>query len=223
MTRGATARLFVALDLPHDVRAQLSAWARAGALSVRATARAAAGARDPSLRGGRAGRPATARRSAAHGQLRLLEPDTLHLTLCFLGSRPVGEIEGIGSALAAACAEARPIGELALGAPLWLPPRRPRALAVELHDDPYGALDALHHAVADALAFVCGVEPERRRFRPHVTVARMRSGDAPRERSLPATPPLAFTPRTVTLYRSWLTPTQAVYEGLATYALLAPH
>ncbi len=224
MTRGATARLFVALDLPDDVRARLAAWARSAAASVRAAARAAVGVHVPSAPGDHAGRSAADRRSAARGRLRLLEPDTLHLTLCFLGSRPVGEIESIGGALIAACAEARPVGELTLGAPLWLPPRRPRALAVELRDDSNRALEALHDTVANALAIVCdrskiGPQPERRRFRPHVTVARMRSGDAPRERSLPATPPLSFSPRSVTLYRSWLTPTEASYEELATHPL----
>jgi 2'-5' RNA ligase len=223
MTRGATARLFVALDLPPDVRAQLAAWARSGAASMRAASRAAAGAPAPSGSTDRAPRSAT-RRAAARGRLRLLEPNTLHLTLCFLGDRPVREIGAIGEALAIACAEAPPVGALTLGAPLWLPPRRPRALAVELHDDPHRALGDLHYAVSDALALVCdrskiGLQPERRRFRPHVTLARLRSGDAPLERALPATPPLSFLPRSVTLQRSWLTPTEAVYEGLATHPL----
>ncbi len=66
------------------------------------------------------------------------------------------------------------------------------------------------------------MEGRRRRFRPHVTVARMRPSEAPRERGLPPTPALSFTPRSVTLQRSWLTPTEAVYEGLFTYALAAP-
>ena len=219
MTRGATARLFVALDLPGDVRAQLAAWARSGAASVRAASRAAAGAHAPSASADRAPRSGAAHRASARGQLRLLEPDMLHLTLCFLGNRPVGEIRAIGEALAIACAEAPPLGALTLGAPLWLPPRRPRALAVELREDPHRALEALHYAVSDALALVCGVQPERRHFRPHVTLARMRSGDAPRERTLPATPPLSFSPRSVTLHRSWLTSTEAVYEELATHAL----
>jgi 2'-5' RNA ligase len=222
MTRGATARLFVALDLPSDVRARLAAWARSASTSLRAASRAAAPARTleaPSIHTGRA---AAGRRPAE--RLRLLEPDTLHLTLCFLGDRPVEETESIGDALAAACAEARPVGELTLGAPLWLPPRRPRALAVELHDDPHRTLEALHDTLATALAVVgdrsnSAQRPGRRRFRPHVTVARLRPGDAPRERGLPATPPLSFAPRSVTLYRSWLTPTEAVYEELATHAL----
>jgi 2'-5' RNA ligase len=208
MTRGATARLFVALDLPDELRARLAAWARC----------AAAGVRSPSTGAADAARALRARRPPARA-LRLLDADTLHLTLRFLGSRPVGEIEAIGEALAAACAQAPPVGELALGAPLWLPPRRPRALAVEIHDDPRRALAALHDALAAALALVCDSPSERRRFRAHVTVARMSAREAPRERRLPATPALCFAPQSVALYRSTLTPAEAVYEELARHAL----
>ena len=55
----------------------------------------------------------------------------MHLTLCFIGSRPVEEIEPIAAALGAPQA---PVGELFLGAPLWLPPRSPRSLALAVHD-----------------------------------------------------------------------------------------
>jgi RNA 2',3'-cyclic 3'-phosphodiesterase len=201
MTRGAEARLFVAADLPADVRARLAAWARGCALSARAASSAPAGRRGT-------------QRQPAGGRMRPLGDDTLHVTLCFLGGQPVGEVEAIREAVTAACAEAPPVGELELGAPLWLPPRRPRALAVELHDDPAHALLALRDAVAGALAAVCDVPPQRGRFRPHVTVARVRAGEAPLERGLPATPALSFIPRSVTIYRSWLTPTEALYEAL---------
>jgi hypothetical protein len=43
----------------------------------------------------------------------------------------------------------------------------------------------------------------------------MRAGDAPGERALPPTPQLAFEPDAMTLYRSWLGPTEASYEALA--------
>ncbi len=230
MTRGAEARLFVALDLPAELRAQLLGWARLAAASVRAGAPAATSAPPAvAFQGGRFPNRRREVRPLPSRQLRLLAPDTLHLTLCFLGSRPVGEIEWIGDAFAAACAEAPPVGELSFGAPLWLPPRHPRALAVELHDTPDRALEALHTALAAA----CAPQPvaaashdrgaeARRRFRPHVTVARMRPSEAPRERLLPPTPALTFIPRSVTLQRSWLTPTEAVYEGLSTHALGAP-
>ncbi len=76
MSRGPTARLFVALDLPAEVRETLGEWAREVA---RARGRGGAG---------------------GHGELRALDPHGLHLTLCFLGARPVGEIDLLASALA---------------------------------------------------------------------------------------------------------------------------
>ncbi len=234
MTRGAEARLFVAVGIPAAVRAELVRWARTAASSVRAAQRAVPdldtpGATPPRAR---ASRPSAARRSTAGGRLRLLETDMLHLTLCFLGNRPVGEIAAFGEIIASACAEAPPIGALAVGAPLWLPPRRPRALAVELHDDDAHALATLHDSVVAALVAGTKLDLDPRvggarrgasrrggRFRPHVTVARLSAADAPRLRGLPATPPLSFVPESVTLFRSWLTPTEAVYEGLITHAL----
>jgi 2'-5' RNA ligase len=152
---------------------------------------------------------------AAGGSLRLLDASLLHLTLCFLGSRPVGEIDALGAALAVggehSCA-------LSVGAPLWLPPRRPHTLAVEIRD--HGEeLRRLREQVAGALAAASGWEPERRRFRPHVTVARGRRG-AGGELALAPTPSLDFTPRAVVLYRSWLTPEGASYEALASSELI---
>ena len=120
------------------------------------------------------------------------------------------------------CATA--VGELSIGAPLWLPPRRPHALAVEVSNDPDGGLAALHGALAQTLARVCGYREERRRFRAHVTLARMREG--PRGsgggRALPATPALSFTPPAIVLYRSWLSPAGASYEALARSTLVPP-
>jgi 2'-5' RNA ligase len=199
MTRAATARLFVAVDPPAEVRAQLLAWARTAIARVHKEGR----------------------RGAA--EMRLLEPEALHVTLCFLGGRPVEEIESIGAVLAG-CAER--VGELSLGAPLWLPPRRPRALAVEVHDVD-GGLAHLQGALREALARATGWEPERRRFRAHITLARTRGRSGALRSSqagqllLPATPPLSFTPASVVLYRSWLSPAGASYEALAASDLLA--
>jgi 2'-5' RNA ligase len=111
-----------------------------------------------------------------------------------------------------------------VGAPLWLPPQRPRILAVEIRDRS-GRLAALHRSVTRALADASGWEPERRRFRPHMTLARMRQGTfgghgAVQEPPLlAATPALAFTPDAVVLYRSLPAPGGSTYEPLATCAL----
>ena len=120
-------------------------------------------------------------------------------------------------------------GELSLGAPLWLPERNPRALAVELHDE-HGRLAALQAEVVAALQRVSGWQPDsnahtgvkakasKRRFHPHVTVARLRRGDAPEQRALPPTPSASFKPQELVLYRSWLSPEGASYEAVATHA-----
>lgn len=189
--RRATARLFVAIDPPEDVRERLAAWARTALRSA----------------GGRTG--------AGH-PLRVLDAEVLHVTLCFLGNQLLEEIGAIDSLLEQSAGY---VGELSVGAPLWLPPRRPRALAVELHDDDSGRLAELHTRLANALAELCesdggDASGRRHRFRPHVTVARMRDGAAPRERALTPTPPLSFTPRELVLYRSWLSPEGASYEAL---------
>ncbi len=164
MSHGATARLFVAVDPPAWVREELADWARRVAAQMRA-----------------AGVPRDA--------MRLLDADSLHLTLCFLGSRPVAEIDALAAAVEMGLARATvssgsrrespergPVehaSEVSIGAPLWLPPRRPHALAVEINDRG-GALTSVQQQLSQALANASGWEPERRRFRAHITVARVR-------------------------------------------------
>jgi RNA 2',3'-cyclic 3'-phosphodiesterase len=195
----ATVRLFVAVDPPAEICERLAAWARVAVRSL-------------------------GLRLGSSGSVRVLDPELLHVTLCFLGERPVGEIEAIAGALAEC---ARAVGRLEIGAPLWLPPRRPRALAVEVREeDGVGreeSLVALQEALCGALARACGYREERRRFRAHVTLARLggdrRRGSPGAGRELPATPALSFTPGALVLYRSRLSPAGASYEALAEYTL----
>ncbi len=199
--RSPTARLFVAVDPPEDVCEQLTAWAR----------EAARGDRRP---------PASA-------SLRVLDPELLHVTLCFLGNRPVGEMDLLAEQLAVC---EGPADVLSLGAPLWLPENNPRALAVEIHDN-RGRLATLQAKVVAAMREASGWQPSdaayasvsaksaKRRFHPHITVARLRRGTAPRERTLPPTPTASFVPQEIVLYRSWLSPQGASYEAVAANAL----
>jgi 2'-5' RNA ligase len=209
MSRGSTARLFVTVDPPLAAREELAEWARMVAASVRAA-------------------------GGSPGALRLLDAELLHLTLCFLGSRPVGEIEDLAGAVES-CSEHT--CELSVGAPLWLPLRRPHALAVEIHDRS-GELARVQQRVSRALSSVSRWEPERRRFRPHITLARVRrtigrgvAGSRRRgsdgasvarpghELALPTTPRLDFLAQEIVLYRSWLAAEGATYEALASGGL----
>jgi len=159
--------------------------------------------------------------------VRVLDAELLHVTLCFLGNRPAGEMDALASELSTCSGRG---GELSLGAPLWLPERNPRALAVELHDE-RGWLASLQAEAVAALQRVSGWQPNggahtgvkatasKRRFRPHVTVARLPGGEAPRQRALPPTPSASFRPYELVLYRSWLSPEGANYEAVTTYPI----
>ena len=191
MSRGATVRLFAALAPPPEVREQLAAWAREA-------------------------RGAWSGRGRSPGAPRLLRPHAIHLTLCFLGERPADEVPPLSLAVDSLQESAL---ELSVGAPLLLPRRRPRVLAVQVLDSG-GELSALQGRVSSALEGASGWQPERRRFTPHITVARMRAGEwAPAV--LPPTPGISFAPEAIVLYRSLLEPDGARHEALASCDLAA--
>ena len=143
--------------------------------------------------------------------LRPVADEALHITLCFLGSCPLEDLD----AIAAACAvdAGGPVVGLAFaGAGLWLPRRRPRVLAAGIEDSA-GALARVQEALAAALGAGGWYRPEDRPFLGHVTVARVRTGE--RAREVPPPPSVALAPTaTVTIYRSHLSPRGARYEAV---------
>jgi RNA 2',3'-cyclic 3'-phosphodiesterase len=148
--------------------------------------------------------------------LRLIAPQDLHVTLCFLGWRAESEIGDILDACHAVAGNL--VAELTLGDAVWLPARRPRVLAAEL-EDPDGALAAAQSALSQTLQAGGWYVPESRPFLAHVTVARVAKGARPRVQELPAPPPVVGQASRVTLYRSRLSPSGARYEPLGTVEL----
>lgn len=143
--------------------------------------------------------------------LRALGAESLHVTLCFLGSQDRRELD----AIAAACGglSGQPVPRLSLGGARWLPPRRPRVLAVGLHDST-NALGGAQARLSQALAAGGWYTPEKRPHLAHVSVARVgRGARVPRE-PLPEVPAVEFEARTVTLFRSLLSREGAQYEPL---------
>ncbi len=138
-------------------------------------------------------------------QLRLVAPAALHLTLAFLGERDAAEVPLLAPALARALGRGLvPPRDAHVLEPLWLAPRRPHVLTVAVAD-PGGLLLSLHARVVAAVADAIDWEPERRAFRPHVTLARVRRDQHVRPRELPPLPPAALAPWAtggVTLVRS---------------------
>lgn len=151
--------------------------------------------------------------------LRLVAPEALHVTLCFLGWQRQDAVEGIAGACVAVGDE--PALTLAPGAAVWLPPRRPRVLAVELADGE-GRLADLQQRLSEALARGGWYEPEQRRYLAHVTVARVPArGPAVGRRppGLDAPPRLEFRAARLVLFRSRLSSGGARYDALAAVEL----
>ena len=147
--------------------------------------------------------------------LRPIPPDSIHLTLAFLGTRPLAEVDLLAKAIDRALRE---VGEIEGGAPLWLPKRRPRALALEVREAS-GSLEELRSDLVEGLGTLTGWEPERRSYLPHLTVGRAGRGFRPARGGLPPAPALRFLPEAITLYRSHLDDEGARYESLYTAPL----
>jgi 2'-5' RNA ligase len=180
------ARLFVALDLPDEVREGVVAWGRHEL-------------RDPALR--------------------VVAPESLHVTLAFLGYLPEREIARLGEIVSGLGATAPRLG---LGDPL-AKPSLCRARLFALPAISSGAA-ALQHELERKLVAARLYEPEKRPFWPHVTVARVKSagrgaGHPPTvERPPGKLPKRLLEPALcvrVTLYRSVLQPQGSRYTPLA--------
>ena len=151
--------------------------------------------------------------------LRAVAPEALHVTLAFLGHRPLSEIEPIAAAVGRAVRD-RAAPRMQALRTLGVPRRRPRLFAVDL-SDPDGGAGMIHAAVSESLAGGGFYVPERRRFWPHVTVARV--GRAERQ-ATPITippPPDGLIAREVVLFRSHLGRGPARYEALGRFPLTA--
>ena len=149
-----------------------------------------------------------------------LPPENLHLTLAFLGELERPTLEELHLALE----HLRPSAfEIAFG-PLGAFGDPPASVHAEVRPSP--GLEALHRSVQGAV-HAAAIRMERRRFRPHVTIARLPRNPTPDEvgavakfLSTHAASPLpGFTADALTLFRSWTRPEGSIYEPLADYPL----
>lgn len=151
---------------------------------------------------------------------RAVDPEAFHLTMLFLGDVPRAAAEELDAALAGAEFRLPPITLERLG---HFGHARPAAIWIGA--GPRDALEGLH-ADLRRRARRAGLELPRRRFVPHVTLARVRgraedAGELARafgREGTPALPP--FAPVRLELKRSHLGPSGARHEILADYPVL---
>jgi RNA 2',3'-cyclic 3'-phosphodiesterase len=139
--------------------------------------------------------------------LRPLKPDQWHVTLAF-----IGEVDAGKAAIARGVVESLPPdmgGEAFMEGFLMLPSAsRARVVAVGLAD-PQGVFEALFEAVMGGLETGAVMQREKRPFRPHLTVARLRTPGAVRPRY--ESERARFAVESVCLFESELRREGAVY------------
>ncbi len=154
-----------------------------------------------------------------------VDPESIHLTLKFLGNIDASKVDAIAAAISGA-AKAIGLLRLRLGAPGAFPNlRAPRVICIGLEGQTEG-LSNLHRNIERALVPL-GFPPEERRFSPHLTLGRVRDKAAPNERrllgeavsSLKLETSLPFEAMAVSLMRSTLTREGAIYDRLTSAAL----
>ena len=158
--------------------------------------------------------------------LRVVPPESLHVTLAFLGNRPPSEVERIAEAMEAV-AEVPVL--LELGGPVGRPAGdRPRFVALPALHRP---VPALQGRLSEVLTFEGLYEPEKRPFWPHVTVARIRAEGRGSRRPMQVKIPSGPSPTKqigwfdgvrISLYRSELQPSGPHYVPLAQVELPGP-
>ncbi|HEY5311149.1 MAG TPA: RNA 2',3'-cyclic phosphodiesterase, partial [Pirellulales bacterium] len=114
--------------------------------------------------------------AATSANVKWVEPENLHFTLKFLGDVPLLEVPDICTALADAVSDLPPFDVQARGAGAFPTLERPRTLWLGV-DGGADAMREVHAAVERGLA-PYGFRREQRRFRPHLTIGRVRNSSA---------------------------------------------
>lgn len=150
---------------------------------------------------------------------RWVDSSNLHLTLRFIGEVGRHEAEDIDAALSGLKGKRFSLTLAGLGE--FGDDRRPRQLWVGV--EPNEALERLQAKIENALQRA-GLAPEKRKFKPHVTLARFKTNPGERlhdymvERSLFRAAPFEVTE--FTLFSSYLAREGAIYAPEAAYPLI---
>ncbi len=119
--------------------------------------------------------------SGTSANVKWVEPYNLHWTLSFLGNVPVLELPRVCQVLEEATAELPSFELEARGAGAFPDPARPRTVWIGAGEG-LEPMIILHDCIEERLSEL-GFRSEHRRFRPHVTLGRVR-GDVPGNREL---------------------------------------
>ena len=163
---------------------------------------------------------------AGQAPVKWVDPKGIHLTLKFLGGVETSLIQAVVDGLTRACQGIPPFHLQVSGTGLFPGPRQPRVVWVGLKGDVETVVRLQGQVEANLEPL--GFPTEARSFTPHITLGRVRpEGDITDKRNLAervvqarfeAATPLEV--EAVSLMRSQLTPSGAIYSRLAEVKLL---
>ena len=111
---------------------------------------------------------------SAGADVKWVEPNNMHLTLKFLGEVPSQEIPRICESVARGAAKVEPFEFEVYGAGAFPNTARPRTLWLGAGAGEEAMIDL--HGHVEAALIKLGYRKEHRRFRPHLTIGRVRRG-----------------------------------------------
>jgi 2'-5' RNA ligase len=151
------------------------------------------------------------------GEVRWVRPEAIHLTLKFFGDIPENAVANIAMVMDEAAAGEAPLTLMIGGAGVFPDQRRPQVLWLGMDGDVPRLLN--FQKEIEGRLRIAGFPAEERPFRPHLTLARIKSprGLIGLEQALEKGEKYAagqFTAAGIGLIRSELTPRGAVYTKL---------
>lgn len=146
-----------------------------------------------------------------------VRPENLHVTLRFFGDADDAKLTAVKRLAGAASAECLPFTvRLSAAASFGA-----RVLFLSLEDEAGGFAELNRRIEKNAAA--AGFEPETRPFRPHLTIARIRSEKGVRPlieaNRAAAVPPIAFAVKEIVLFESTLAASGSIYTPLGRFPL----
>jgi len=173
------------------------------------------------LRGRAAEHAARLRREFPHAKAGWERPEKMHVTLKFLGDVEAARVASLGAAAGRSTAGLSSFGLSVEGTGAFPPHGAPRVLWLGLRDDAGGL--ALLQSRLEQECEREGFPREPRPFKPHLTLARIRTPQGARELAAAhrQTPfgPITFKVSELTLVRSQLGPGGSRYTPLSRHSL----
>ena len=147
--------------------------------------------------------------------IKWINPDSIHLTLKFLGNIPKSQVEGVNISLQNSVKDSKKFNLISYGKGAFPSLKKPRVFWVGLKEKESGALIRIHNMVEKEMEKI-GFVREKRKYNLHLTVGRVRG---PLNLELVTknfmnfpVPEIEFSVDRVLVMKSDLTPKGAIYS-----------